>query len=117
MSSITAEPTGRPLPGEYAAYLEPDLDQVGGDDAVTALETGREAVLEVFAELTDARMAGEQHRDALRAAQLERVADLAALACGCRDLDDRGARIVVDDQIVEVERRRELLAEPRDALV
>ena len=45
------------------------------------------------------------------------IADLAALARGGRDLDERGARVVVDDQIVEVERRRQLLAEPRDPLV
>lgn len=30
--------TGRPLPGEYAAYAQSDIDAVGGNDAVTVLE-------------------------------------------------------------------------------
>ncbi|HET9514192.1 MAG TPA: DinB family protein [Gemmatimonadales bacterium] len=30
--------TGRPLPGEYAAYAQSDIDAVGGTDAVTVLE-------------------------------------------------------------------------------
>jgi uncharacterized damage-inducible protein DinB len=30
--------TGRPLPGEYAAYAQSDIDAVGGNDAVIVLE-------------------------------------------------------------------------------
>jgi hypothetical protein len=32
-----SKPSGRPAPGEYAAYAQPDIDLVTGEDAVAAL--------------------------------------------------------------------------------
>lgn len=51
-------PTGRPLPGEYAAYAAEDIARVAGDDAIDALDRQRENVLSLFSSATDAGVAG-----------------------------------------------------------
>jgi len=40
--------SGRPVPGEFAAYAQADLDMVEGDDAVTALVRQRHETLALF---------------------------------------------------------------------
>ena len=40
--------SGRPEQGEFAAYAQPDIDQVRGNCAVTALVAQRSATLELF---------------------------------------------------------------------
>ena len=40
--------SGRPVPGEYAAYAQADLDMVEGEDAVTALLRQRHETLALF---------------------------------------------------------------------
>jgi len=49
--------SGRPEPGEYAAYAQPDVDAVPGDDAVRALEELRAATKVLFLRI------GELHAD------------------------------------------------------
>lgn len=49
--------SGRPQPGEFAAYAQPDIDLVRGNCAVTALVAQRSATLELFARF------GEQSSD------------------------------------------------------
>jgi len=44
---------GRPRPGEYADYAQPDIERVEGDDAIAALARQRDAVLALFAPLVD----------------------------------------------------------------
>jgi hypothetical protein len=56
--SKTRRPTGRPLPGEYAAYAAADIDAVLGDDALTALATQRDTMLALLAPLDDAAVEG-----------------------------------------------------------
>jgi hypothetical protein len=46
--------SGRPGPGEFAAYAQADVDQVVGDDAVTALLRQRQETLDLFRELGEA---------------------------------------------------------------
>jgi uncharacterized damage-inducible protein DinB len=41
-------PSGRPLPDEYAAYAQPDVDLVEGEDIVAALAAQRDTVIEMF---------------------------------------------------------------------
>ena len=50
--------TGRPLPGEYADYAQPDIDRVAGDDALDALTRQRDDVLALLAPLDDAAVRG-----------------------------------------------------------
>lgn len=50
--------TGRPLPGEYADYAQPDIERVAGTDAVTALAAQGAAIVRLFGNLTDERVAG-----------------------------------------------------------
>jgi hypothetical protein len=57
----TRVPTGRPAPGEYAAYAEADIARVTSDDAVSALTAQRDEVLRLFAPLTDADVAGRRY--------------------------------------------------------
>ena len=47
---------GRPLPGEFAAYAQEDIDRVEGDDAVAALAAQQEAVLALLAPLSEERV-------------------------------------------------------------
>lgn len=54
-------PSGRPQPGEYAAYAHPDIAAIPEDDAVAALRSSCDRVLAVFAPLSDARVAGVRH--------------------------------------------------------
>lgn len=53
--------SGRPVPGEYAAYAEPDIARVAGDDAIAALETQRDVVCDLLASLTDDVVAGRTY--------------------------------------------------------
>jgi len=41
-------PSGRPRPGEYAAYAQADIDHVEGDDAVAALLRLRSETVDLF---------------------------------------------------------------------
>jgi hypothetical protein len=50
--------TGRPEPGEYAAYAEDDLNQLAGDDAIEVLQASEHEVRQLFAPLTDDDVAG-----------------------------------------------------------
>ena len=50
--------TGRPLPGEYAAYAEEDVARVEGDDAVAALARQQEEVEALFGALDETSIAG-----------------------------------------------------------
>ena len=50
--------TGRPEPGEYAAYAQADFDAVPGDDAIAALEHARDATLALFAPLDEVAIRG-----------------------------------------------------------
>lgn len=53
--------SGRPQPGEYAAYAHPDIAVIREDDAVAALRSSREQVVALFGPLTDARVAGVRY--------------------------------------------------------
>jgi hypothetical protein len=57
-STSARPPSGRPLPGEYAAYAQPDIDQVAGDDAVAALESLSGETLAFLQWLPEDRLAG-----------------------------------------------------------
>jgi len=46
-------PTGRPLPGEFAAYAADDIAHVVGDDAIAVLATQAERVIDLLSALTD----------------------------------------------------------------
>ena len=46
-------PSGRPLPGEFAAYAADDIAHVAGDDALAALTMQAERVLELLSNLND----------------------------------------------------------------
>ena len=54
-------PSGRPQPGEYAAYAHPDIALIPEDDAVAALRSSRDRVAALFSPLTDARVAGVRY--------------------------------------------------------
>jgi hypothetical protein len=53
--------SGRPQPGEYAAYAHADIAAIPEDDAVAALRSSRDRVVALFAPLTDARVAGVRY--------------------------------------------------------
>ena len=53
--------SGRPQPGEYAAYAHADITAIPEDDATAALHASRDRVLAVFASLTEARVAGVRY--------------------------------------------------------
>lgn len=53
--------SGRPQPGEYAAYADADIAAIPEDDAVAALRSSRDRVVALFAPLTDARVAGVRY--------------------------------------------------------
>jgi hypothetical protein len=50
---ISWRSSGRPLPDEYAAYAQADLDLVAGDDAVAALVAQRDLVLQLIASVDE----------------------------------------------------------------
>jgi DinB family protein len=54
-------PSGRPQPGEYAAYAHPDISRIPEDDAVAALRSSRDRLVALFSPLTDARVAGVRY--------------------------------------------------------
>jgi hypothetical protein len=58
MTTGSSHPSGRPLPGEYAAYAEPDIDAVPGTDAVAVLTALAEQTLAVLRPLPEAGLAG-----------------------------------------------------------
>jgi hypothetical protein len=53
--------SGRPEAGEFADYAAEDIARVAGDDAIAALETQRRNVVEIFAPLSDAAVAGRRY--------------------------------------------------------
>ncbi len=52
------QPSGRPRPGEYAAYAEEDIAAVGGDDAVAALVAVAEETLGLLGPLPEEAIRG-----------------------------------------------------------
>ena len=50
--------SGRPLPGEFAAYALADIEQVSGDDALVALASQAERVLALLASVNDDAVEG-----------------------------------------------------------
>lgn len=58
MISTSRVPSGRPFPGEFAAYAADDIDHVTGDDAIAALAIQAERVLEMLSALTDPDVEG-----------------------------------------------------------
>ncbi len=52
-SSASRIPSGRPLPGEFAAYAADDIDRVAGDDALAALAVQRDRLLSLLSPLSD----------------------------------------------------------------
>ena len=54
-------PSGRPLPGEYAAYAQADLDFVVGTDAVVVLSAVATETVALFSPLHDSRIAGVRY--------------------------------------------------------
>ena len=54
MIPITRAPSGRPQPGEYAAYAQADIDFVQGDDIVQTLASQLEETIATFAPIADA---------------------------------------------------------------
>lgn len=64
MTPKIAAPTGRsgrPVPGEYAAYAQADIDQVNGDDAVAILEALAEETLTLLRGLSEEKLAGVRY--------------------------------------------------------
>jgi hypothetical protein len=57
-TSISRVPSGRPLPGEFAAYAAEDIAHVAGDDALAALAIQGERVLDLLSNLNDVRVDG-----------------------------------------------------------
>jgi uncharacterized damage-inducible protein DinB len=53
--------SGRPEKGEFADYAAEDIARVAGDDAVAALEVQRRNIVELFAPLSDAAVAGRRY--------------------------------------------------------
>jgi len=45
--------SGRPQPGEYAAYAQSDFDHIAGDDAIEALESSCGATMAVFGSISE----------------------------------------------------------------
>jgi hypothetical protein len=56
--SISRVPSGRPLPGEFAAYAADDIAHVAGDDALAALAVQAERALDLLSSLDDAVVDG-----------------------------------------------------------
>jgi uncharacterized damage-inducible protein DinB len=54
-------PSGRPLPGEYAAYAQGDLDFVDGTDAVQVLRSLADETLAFLGSLPEERIAGVRY--------------------------------------------------------
>jgi hypothetical protein len=54
-------PSGRPLPGEYAAYAQADIDLVPGTDAVSVLVTLEAGTLAFLRRLPEARIPGVRY--------------------------------------------------------
>jgi hypothetical protein len=50
-----SKPSGRPAPGEYAAYAQPDIDLVAGEDAVAALTAQLDDTLALLAPVEERR--------------------------------------------------------------
>ena len=50
--------SGRPLDGEFADYVKPDIDRVRGDDAVTALDEQAAQTSSFLESLSDAQICG-----------------------------------------------------------
>ena len=61
MSTETRARTGRPMPGEFADYAQPDVDFVAGDDAVTALSDQEGQVIALFDRLSDDDVRGVRY--------------------------------------------------------
>jgi len=53
--------SGRPLPGEYGAHAEPDIDRVRGNDAVAALEAQQLEFTMLLRSLDESRIAGRRY--------------------------------------------------------
>lgn len=53
--------SGRPQPGEYAAYAHEEIAAIPEDDAVAALRSSRDRVMALFSALTDARVTGVRY--------------------------------------------------------
>ena len=53
--------TGRPAPGEYASYAEPDISAVQGDDAIDALRSQGATVLALVRSLDEAAVRGRAY--------------------------------------------------------
>jgi hypothetical protein len=51
-------PSGRPLPGEFAAYAADDIAHVSGDDALAALSTQAERMLDLLTTVDDDAVEG-----------------------------------------------------------
>src|SRR5690242_15285676 len=51
-------PSGRPLPGEFAAYAAEDIAYVSGDDALAALSIQAERVLDLLTTVDDKAVDG-----------------------------------------------------------
>ena len=59
MTTSTSHPrSGRPQPGEFAAYAAEDIAHVAGDDALAALASQAERVLGLLSSLDDAAVDG-----------------------------------------------------------
>lgn len=58
MLSPAHTPSGRPLPGEFAAYAAADIAHVAGDDALAALASQAERVLALLASADDDAVEG-----------------------------------------------------------
>ena len=54
----TAAPSGRPLPGEYAAYAQADIDAVVGTDAADVLAALAVETITLFESLPEAQVGG-----------------------------------------------------------
>jgi uncharacterized damage-inducible protein DinB len=55
---MTRVRSGRPQPGEYAAYAQADFDRVAGEDAIAALDASSDETIAVFGSVTDAQAGG-----------------------------------------------------------
>ena len=61
MAELPYTPSGRPQPGEYAAYAQEYLDHVVGDDAVAVLASVARDTLALLTPLSDAAIAGVRY--------------------------------------------------------
>ncbi|MGB7620861.1 MAG: DinB family protein [Terriglobia bacterium] len=58
MTGVSHDPSGRPVPGEYAPYAQADIDLVEGSDAVIVLERIAEQTLTFLHALPEDRLTG-----------------------------------------------------------